>query len=211
MTLLADSSPEDLKAVIDLIAVPVFVADRQEDGQYRIAAINDAHSRMTGLSHAEAKGALPSELLADPDEAEAVMKHYDACLSKNLPTSYRETLTLDGTPMTFDTTLYPVPSEDGTCSRLMGTAIRVLNKSRKSSDLAFFIAQLRGTLTTMEQLLEQSDEALKTQERHALEILLRGAIGSLQQVREISGDMSLSDVEPPRRGIDKAKADILLN
>ncbi len=190
-----DNEPQSLKASIDLISVPVFVVDLEQDGEFRVIALNAAHTRITGLTNAFARGRTPAELLSKPAEAKAVMKHYKDCLSSNLPNSYREVLTIDGTAMTFDTTLHPLACGNGRPDRIVGTALRVLVQGRKKSDNAYFLSQLRGSLTTMEHLLQQSDDQLSRHETNALQILLSGALSSLQQVQSINRDLQISEYE----------------
>lgn len=206
-----EESPEKLKAGIDMISVPVFVADLQADGDFKIVAINAAHSRITGISSVAAAGKTPLDLLCRQEEADAVMKHYRDCLEMNQPSSYREVLTLDGTQMTFDTTLHPVMRNGDTPDRVIGTAVRVLTRGRRSSDNAFFLAQLRGSLTTMEQLFDQASDALSMHETAAIEILLRSALSSLAQIQTSGADQALGDVSGGTGGLAKSKAAILLN
>lgn len=184
-----------LQHQIDLIAVPVFVADECDDGEFRIAAINNAHARLTGLDKCGVQGRTPHELLEDPVSAGEVVGHYRHCIANDGPISYRECIVFGGSPMVFDTTLQKIARPASGRHRIVGTAVRVEDMPSVASDIEFHVSMARNSLTTLEMLMgaSASGRSLSVSEREATQILCRKALLSLDELDKATSQLVRKD------------------
>ncbi len=178
--------PLDLKGMIDMIDVPVFVIERDLRAHFRIIAINDSHTRVSGLDHEEYSGSTADDILT-PDEAAAVNARYATCFDRWKPVSYRERLSFTTGAFTFETTLKPVPGTTARgMTRVVGTARVIRQHALDAESLAYRLAQSQGALETLERVTETvcRNGTVGPVERNALETLTRSLGCSLAELRD---------------------------
>ncbi|WP_430450208.1 PAS domain-containing protein [Rhodophyticola sp.] len=138
-----DISDEDLDYVLDLISLPVFVVDidQQSNCGFRFRGLNRAYERDVGMKSADIAGMSPTDLL--PERlAETVLRNYRQCAETGAPYSYHEELTLEGETRWWSTTLSPVFDRNGRVCRLIGIARDVTELQHRHFDAAKKIARL---------------------------------------------------------------------
>lgn len=205
-------SIEFLQRQIDLISVPVVIADECDNGDFRVAAINSAHARMTGLKKTDVHGRTPFELMADPVVAREIVAHYRHCIEAEGPVSFRERMTCDGQCTDFDVTLNKIALPGSKCFRIVGTSLKVAMPDRDTDDIQFYASLARHSLTTVEMLMNASalNQPLSLAEREAVLILCRKAMLSLDDI-----DRSVARSERLNRGggseLSTAVRDLLLH
>lgn len=107
---------------LNIFQVPMFIAERRGPGEaFRLLAINEAHSRVSGLMMCHVAGRGPEDILP-PDQAADVSAKYARCADSQQSLRYREVLDLADGPMLWDTTIQPIPMDsDG--QRILGNAV----------------------------------------------------------------------------------------
>ena len=178
------SHAASLQLQIDLIAVPVFVADKRSGDDFRIVVINTAHADLTGLDKTAVQGRTPLEILGDREAAQEVVDHYAACIEADGPISYRQTLPFQGEMMTFDTTLQKIPMPRQGVVRIVGTSLKLDERPKVEGDIQFYITLARNSLTTIEMLMRAvpDERSLSIPEREATRILSQKALLSLEDL-----------------------------
>lgn len=201
-----------LQSQIDLISVPVFVADECADGDFRIVAINLAHARVTGLDQRKVQGRTPLEILNDPESAGRVVRHYKDCVETDRPVSYREILTFRGVPMVFDTTLHKIPLAASGRFRVVGTALNIEAADSVGNDIDFYVALARNSLMTIEMMMSatKSGHAPSISEREATRILCTKALLSLDEATAVAKRLKRSTQEE-NIGLTNAVRDFILH
>lgn len=173
-----------LQNQIDLIAVPVFIADECVDDQFRIAAINAAHARLTGLDDVQARGRTPHEVIANASGVAEVVSQCRNCIKTDAPISYRETVAYRGTPMVFDTKLQKIPRTNSRSFRIVGTAAKTEDRQHVGADIGFYVSLARNAIMTIEMLMTArlGGGPMSDFEHEATLILCRKALLSLDDI-----------------------------
>ena len=186
---MAKSSINFLQRQIDLIAVPVFVADETVSGEFRFAAINSAHAKLTGFTKSAVRGRTPHDLAGAGTSADKVVERFRECIAADAPISYSDTIICDGAPTLLDTTLQKIPLPKAACHRIVGTAVTVGDQDAAGADIEYYLSLTRRSLTTIEMLLSPSVSArsLSASEREATLILCRKALLSLEDIARVAG------------------------
>jgi hypothetical protein len=181
-----------LQFQIDLIAVPVFVADKRAGDDFRIVVINTAHANLTGLDKVAVQGRTPLEILGDSAAAQEVVTRYTACIDAEGPVCYREKLPFQGEVMTFDTTLQKIPRPRQGIIRIVGTSLKLDERPKVEDDIQFYLALARNSLTTIEMLMRAvpDERSLSIPERDATRILSQKALLSLEDLERTVFRMS---------------------
>lgn len=197
-----------LQSQIDLIAVPVFITDECADGQFRIAAINSAHAKLTGLDKLLVRGRTPHEMIEDVSSATEVVGNYRNCILADAPISYRETIVFRGTPMVFDTTLQKIPRPNSPRFRIVGTAIKIEDRQHVGDDINFYVSLARNAMMTIEMLMNarSGGDPMSKSEREATLILCRKALLSLDDITSAADRIVRSD-----RSNDSVTAEAMRN
>lgn len=200
-----DSTPDGLKDALDKIAVPLFAIDWFGGQDFRIVAINEAHTEISGVRHADALGTTPHDVLDSAVEADAVIANYEKSVTTGLPTSYREILTFQGVPVTFDTTLSPLSLEGQSRQRLIGTALRVVDDPQRSADIQWFLAQSEAAILALAEVLQHSVGGVghRREDQAAMAMMVRNVRNALDQLRcfsdgetHIEGLLNKSEIPP---------------
>ncbi len=118
--------PEELRALLDAFAVPMFVVDVEPDATLRYAAINAAFQAATGRTSAEMVGRRPEDCLA-LDAAVQVIDRYRACVATGRIVQYE--VSLGGPAERWRTTLSPLV-RDGRVVRLIAVTIDISDLRR---------------------------------------------------------------------------------
>lgn len=201
----------DLKAMIDVIEAPVFVIECGADQRHRFLAVNDSYERLTGLVHADVRGAEPEDLFA-PAEAAIANQRFATCFDRAKPVSFRETLTFDGTVLTFETSLKPVVDEtlDGQ-RRLVGTSKHIKRVEIDTEALAFRLAQSQSALGTLEHITHAitRKSRMDDTDREALRTLLRSLNCSFEDLRAALGEADRVNALVHTSGVARARDAIL--
>lgn len=152
--MLSEEDADKLAANLDHFPVPMIAAERAtKDDPFRMICLNAAHTRVSLMTNDAVGGALLTEVFPK-DDARAVGKRFDDCVTTERILSYRETLMLGGRLTSWDTTLQPV--------RMCGTRQRVIALSLALSlptdtsgftDAEFLAAKAQMQLTQVSALL----------------------------------------------------------
>ncbi len=112
----------DIEQISDSLPTAVFVFDVEDDGGYRLIALNQLHRDLTGLDDAVGKRL---EEFLPPDMAAAVQANYDRCVQCGEQISYREQLALPAGVRWWRTSLSPIRDPGGAIRRLFGSAVDI--------------------------------------------------------------------------------------
>ena len=187
-----------LQHQIDLIAVPVFVADEGKDSKFSFVAVNTLYARLWGLSKEQVIGRDPVETCTDPVMASAITGKYRMCLARDEPGCFRDRIANGETVAVVDTTLQKIALRHTGARRIVGTALEVGDRASLSGDMGFYMGLARNSLTTIEMLMKLGMEktALTTSERQATEMLARNALAALDDADRAAARLARSEVSP---------------
>lgn len=107
--------------LLSLEGVSVFIVDILPDGEFRYFYINPEHQEKVGGKTKIVLGKRPEDILS-PEEAATVRRHYVDCIESCKPTSYEETLTLQGKKTWWATHLQPRMDASGAVIQILGTS-----------------------------------------------------------------------------------------
>lgn len=110
----------DLQHSINKMALPVFVVDQGEDGEFRVVALNIAHTRATGLNLEAVVKKTPQMILPDKADAAFLTSRYQTCIRQRKPIVYSTSLTYRNTTKEIRTILHPVSLDGRAPTRLVG-------------------------------------------------------------------------------------------
>ena len=152
--------PAQLQAALDVFQIPMFAVERDDPAApFRILAVNESHTRLTGLTSILAAGATPHDLLPRA-QADEVVGHYRDCADSGAPQRYREALDMGDAKITFDTSLIFLDQGDGR-TRLIGNAVHLKQETLSDrthfvyDDVRFFSTQAQFQLTQVAAFLDQ--------------------------------------------------------
>ncbi len=111
-----------IEEIAESLPTAVFVYDVEEDGGYRLVALNRFHRRISGLVDAIGKRV---EAFLPPEVAANVIANYDRCIQVGDQISYQELLELPLGPRWWRTSLTPVRDTAGKIRRLIGSAVDI--------------------------------------------------------------------------------------
>ncbi|KQT61858.1 MULTISPECIES: GGDEF domain-containing protein [unclassified Aureimonas] len=130
---------------IDLIGIPAFVVDVEENGSLRFSAVNRSSEQATGFPASETIGFTPEECLP-PAIASAVETRYRECIEMRSFHDYDETFTMHGAATWWRTTLTPLfDPQTGAVVRIVGVSVEITERKRNEDQLK--IAALTDALT----------------------------------------------------------------
>lgn len=201
-----------LQHQIDLVAVPVFVADQCDDGRFRFVAINTAFARLSGRTKEALVGLDPTEMCADPTLIGLIKDKYRQCLAGGEPVSFRDRFLNKDTVVLVDTTLQRIELPRTGRHRVVGTALEVGDQQAMTGDVGFYLSLARNSLTTIEMLMKAGQErhALSISEREATDILTRKALLALEDAERAVARLVQSD-RPRETGMAEAVRSLLLH
>lgn len=110
----------DLQHSINKMSVPVFVVDQDDDGEFRVVALNAAHTKATGLRLEAVLRKTPQMILPDKAEADFLTSRYQACVQQQRPVVYSTRLTYCDQAREIRTTLHPVSLDGQAPTRVVG-------------------------------------------------------------------------------------------
>ncbi len=110
----------DLQHAINKMAVPVFVVDQDDEGEFRVVALNTAHTKATGLRLEAVLRKTPQMILPDKADADFLVSRYQACVRQRRPIVYSTRLTYRDQVKEIRTTLHPVSLDGQAPTRLVG-------------------------------------------------------------------------------------------
>ncbi|GAU09900.1 PAS domain-containing sensor histidine kinase [Desulfoplanes formicivorans] len=140
----------------------MFVIEVTEDGDFRYAGLNPAHTRISGLSEAQVVGRTPEELvpLITPDIAAGLRANYERCLSAGTIIEYEECLPLQGREIWWLTRLNPLVDESGSIYRIIGCSTDITRQKKTEKELAEHRGQLqKRTADEVRKLLRAVEES----------------------------------------------------
>lgn len=144
--------PAELRKMLDYIGIPAFVIDVVSTDDFRLAAINGHHEKMTGMIHGEIAGRSVDELLS-PEMAASVKARYRHCVDSKAATQYQEMLELPAGRTYWQTSLVPFFDKAGAVTRLLGTANEI-------SDQVHLELEARYQSTVMSAYLDESTDGI---------------------------------------------------
>lgn len=201
-----------LQHQIDLIAVPVFVADERDDLGFHFVAANSLYARLIGLSKDQLIGQDPTRICTDPGMSGAIIGKYRLCLETDGPVHYRDRIVSDRSIVSVETTLQKIAFGPTSARRIVGTALKIEDRLAASSDVGFFVSLARNSLTTIEMLMAIRPEstALTASEREATVILARKALAALEDASQAAGRLT-PDEDPCEAGLAAAVRRVLMH
>jgi diguanylate cyclase (GGDEF)-like protein/PAS domain S-box-containing protein len=150
--LLESRDSTELRRIIDQLGMAAFVIDVDDDGSFRLAAINERHEQLTGMRHAESAGRRIDEILPS-ESASRVCESYLRCARQRAPIDYQESLELPVGTTYWQTTLVPYMNAAGKVFRLLGTALEI-------SPAIYLELQTRYQDTLLSAYLEESPDGI---------------------------------------------------
>jgi PAS domain S-box-containing protein len=121
------------REIFDSFSECIFVLDVTPDGRFRIAALNPAEEKATGLSNAEVAGRFIDEVLPK-DTARRAIAHYQHCLEVGTLIHYDEELNLPIGGRYFHTNLIPLRGETGRIHRIVGCCLDFTDLKRSQEE-----------------------------------------------------------------------------
>lgn len=201
-----------LQHQIDLIAVPVFIADERDDLGFRFVAANSLYARLIGLPRDQLIGQDPARVCADPVMSGAIVGKYRLCLETEGPVHFRDRIVKGRSSFSVETTLQKIACGPTATRRIVGTALKIDNRPTGGGDIGFYVNLARNSLMTIEMLMEVGQEAtaLTRSEREATAILTRKALAALEDAEQAAG-RPISEDEAAETGMAEAVRRVLLH
>ncbi|HKE26592.1 MAG TPA: ATP-binding protein [Bryobacteraceae bacterium] len=136
------------KEVFDHFSECVFVLDVTSDGRFKIAGLNPAEEKATGLSNAAVTGKYIEDVLPQ-DVATRAAAHYRGCLEAGTVIHYDEELSLPTGVHYFHTNLIPLRNDAGKIHRVVGCCMDFTDLKRSQEEaLARQTLESVGTLAS---------------------------------------------------------------
>ncbi|MCS3698850.1 PAS domain S-box-containing protein [Salinibacter ruber] len=137
----------------------LFLVDVEEEAsgtRFRVQRVNPAYEQKTGFSEADIRGQTPRDVLGEEAGAEAE-KRYRACVRRQEPLEYEESVPLDGETTHWTTRIAPVVV-DGTVQQIVGTTRDVTERKRRARTLRERWTKVEALYETTDRLLRASSE-----------------------------------------------------
>lgn len=120
---------------IDLIGVPVFVLDVEEDGGFRIAGSNRANAQAIGLTAAMSVGRRIEDC-ASAEAAAFAIGRFSACVAAGRFLEYDQRMDADGAERWWHTTLTPrFDPVEGRVTQIVGVSVEITGRRRAEAAL----------------------------------------------------------------------------
>ncbi len=129
-------------------ADPCFVLEVDEGPRFRVAAVNEAYERLTGLRAADVVGRSPTEYMP-PDVRAAVGLRLGHVVTSGEIAEYVEELDFPTGPRVWSTRLVPIRDDAGRVHRLLGFGRDVTEARRAEASLAASERRYRALLETL--------------------------------------------------------------
>ena len=104
------------------------VEEGEEGRNFRVAMVNSAFERMTGLSAERIAGRLIQDALPEAS-AKAAVARYEECIAAGHPITYEEIIPFGGRPH-IQTTMSPVVDAEGRCHQIIGSSRDITERIR---------------------------------------------------------------------------------
>jgi diguanylate cyclase (GGDEF)-like protein/PAS domain S-box-containing protein len=198
--LLESRDSAELRHIIDCLGIAAFIIDVVEDNEFRLAAINKRHEKLTGMQHDKDAGRTVDEILS-PEMAEHVKAKYRQCVRERKAIDYQETLELPIGTTYWRTTLVPYMDTSGRAFRLLGTSIEISSTIHLELDSRYQATLLGAYLDESPDgiLVVDANNHMKTWNKRFLEVWnipesimqsgdgARALEAALQQLKEPEG------------------------
>ena len=163
--------PVELRKMLDYLGVAAFVIDVVSADEFRLAANNARHEKLTGMKLDEVAGRSLTELLSPEMEAR-VKANYRRCVTSKAATDYQEALDLPIGRTFWQTSLVPFIDETGRVTRLLGTAYEISHQVHLELESRYQSTVMSAYLdeSTDGILVVDADWRIKTWNRRFLEI-----------------------------------------
>ncbi len=130
-----------LRSIYEMVEEGVFVIDVLENGDFRYAGLNPAHSRLTGLSTEDIQGKTPEQVLP-PEDAASARRNYQSCVKAGATISYVEYMPFGGQDLWWLTRLTPLQDQHSRVYRIVGastniTAFKQIENALRQSEERF--------------------------------------------------------------------------
>ncbi len=158
----------------------MFVVQVTEEGDFRFAGLNPAHTRVSGLTEEEVVGKTPEELtpLITPDIVAELRANYQRCLSEGGVIEYEEYLPLQGRVTWWLTRLNSLRDHSGRIFRIIGCSTDITRQ--KERELAEHREQLqKRTAAEVRKLLRAVEES------PAFVIITDSAVDSVDPIADV--------------------------
>ena len=142
---------ETYRSVVDGVRDVLWVVDRDAEGEWRISLANAAYLRQLGFStDAEVVGHTLPELVslgfASAPDVPRILEQYDRAAETGRPVEYDSTMTWNGVEKYFSTTITPIMSTSGPCTRLFCWSRDLSRKRERDLALARSEANYRAVV-----------------------------------------------------------------
>lgn len=126
----------ELQQSINSMALPVFVIDEYEGGEFRLVALNASHTKETGLTLEQNVDKTPQMILPKKADAEFLTSRYRTCITERKPIMYSRRLTYRDEIKEIRTTLHPVSLDGHAPTRLVGQVTVATTSIQSSAEAA---------------------------------------------------------------------------
>ncbi|MEO0457836.1 MAG: response regulator [Cyanobacteria bacterium P01_A01_bin.114] len=134
-----------LRSIYDGVEAAISILDVLDDGQFRIAEVNETFLRMSGLSQASLIGADLKKFLSP----EVIRRNHQVCLETGQPVTREEPVELHGQTTWWLSTHTPMSDQHGHIYRLIGTSVNITARKQAEMQLAERTQELSQTLATL--------------------------------------------------------------
>jgi hypothetical protein len=190
----------DLQHSINRMALPVFVVDQGVDGQFRVSALNAAHTKATGLQLDAVLSKTPDMILPNRKDAEFLINRYRTCIQLGKPIEYSTNLTYQDSIQRIRTTLHPVSLDGAAPTRLVGeVAVTALPTFGAENDVLGGQGVLaKADLQAIEAIFEniRSRQRVCSKDLMLLAVLMKNRSLSLSEVTRLVEDFDLKQKGP---------------
>ncbi|MEM9091343.1 MAG: response regulator [Cyanobacteria bacterium P01_F01_bin.53] len=137
---------EFLDSIYNGVEASISVVDVLENGQFRVAQVNDTALRMSGLTREQIEGLDLRQLMSE----ETIRDNHQACIDLGVPITREASIVIQGETVWWLSTHTPLRNEQGKIVRLIGTGINITDRKQAELQLAEKSEELYNTLETLQ-------------------------------------------------------------
>ncbi|WP_246939275.1 ATP-binding protein [Bacillus pinisoli] len=132
---LLENKTINFKSLFNYLEDMIFVIRVEEDDVYRCIEVNNAYLKSSGLMKKQIINKRVEDIIPY-EEAQEVIRKYQAAILSRSSLTYEECITLNGIIKTFETTIIPVFEEDETtCINIIGIARDISLRKRYQEEI----------------------------------------------------------------------------